>query len=605
MGVGEIESNIFEENKRIDGTCTNHANLIPESASDIIYNSIVKIRINKTLFGTGFFMKIKTNEKLKNFLLTCNHLINEQNIKSKDIIEISFGKINKENHFQIKLDINERKIITFKPPIDITLIEILDLDNIPEDKYLFPDYNYKNGYDYYKDKNLYMAGYPMIDPSKSERAICSGKIIKINNKDNEFSHSLDSRACSSGSPICLIDNKCVVGIHKQGDNILPINYGSFIGYILDNIEKKPFNEGKEKLKDEEHCFHFSNLKIIDSIQNNQKIKNVITYENKENKTNIIIVKSISEISIYDLKTRKFLFKIILKVLKAEDEEYIGSKDKLEVVNKIYYYKYKYNFEKSDILIITNEYMILINLDKNEGKILENIEEKYEKFLKKEIKKKQEINIMEYLSNLDVFIQTFTRDENKDIKNKYFYFFRNNKLHQKYEDNSWDPYLIQKTYEINGKFLITYFYARGGSTTSIYDMNNKYKKVYEKRYQHYDNYFFIKDKYIILPYDDDFDYGPEIPEFTKVNLQTFECNKINFKVFGIIKHRFCKKKYLIDSNSGWFIVEEDEKNNFSIKEEIGYDTNDNNIFYGKELLFLSNNIIISWNIDENNINFLMY
>ena len=183
----------------------------------------------------------------------------------------------------------------------------------------------------------------MIDPSKSERAICSGKIIKINNKDNEFSHSLDSRACSSGSPICLIDNKTVVGINKRGDIILPINYGSFIGYILDNIEKKPLDAGKEKLKDEEHCFHFSNLKIIDSIQNNQKIKNVITYENKENKTNIIIVKSISEISIYDLKTRKFLFKIILKVLKYEDEEYIRSKDKLEEVNKIYYYKYKYNF----------------------------------------------------------------------------------------------------------------------------------------------------------------------------------------------------------------------------------------------------------------------
>ena len=264
-------------------------------------------------------MKIKINEKFNNYLLTCNHVIDERYINSKDIIYIFFGKMNKEIQIKIKLDINERNIITFKPPTDIILIEILDLDNIPKDKYLFPDYNYKNGYDYYKDKNLYMAGYPMIDPSKSERAICSGKIIKINNKDNEFSHLLDSRACSSGSPICLIDNKTVVGINKRGDIILPINYGSFIGYILDNIEKKPLDAGKEKLKDEEHCFHFSNLKIIDSIQNNQKIKNVITYENKENKTNIIIVKSISEISIYDLKTRKFLFKIILKVLKAEDE----------------------------------------------------------------------------------------------------------------------------------------------------------------------------------------------------------------------------------------------------------------------------------------------
>ena len=209
--------------------------------------------------------------------------------------------------------------------------------------------------------------------------------------------------------------------------------------------------------------------------------------------------------------------------------------------------------------------------------------------------------MEYLSNLDVFIQTFTRDENEDIKNKYFYFFRNNKLHQKYEDNSWEPFLIEKTYEINGKFLITYFYARGYSTTSIYDMNNKYKKVYEKRYGHYDNYFFINDKYIILPIDVESD----VNEFTKVNLQTFECGEIDFKVFGIIKHRFSKNKYLIDSYSGWSIVEEDEKNNFSIKEEIGYDNNDNNIFYGKELLFLSNNLIISWNIGENNINFLTY
>ena len=94
MGVGGIGSIIFEENKRIKETCTNLANLIPESASDILYNSIVKIRINKILFGTGFFMKIKTNEKLKNYLLTCNHLIDEQNIKSKDIIDIFFGKLN-------------------------------------------------------------------------------------------------------------------------------------------------------------------------------------------------------------------------------------------------------------------------------------------------------------------------------------------------------------------------------------------------------------------------------------------------------------------------------------------------------------------------------
>ena len=113
--------------------------------------------------------------------------------------------------------------------------------------------------------------------------------------------------------------------HKQGDKILPINYGTFIESILHIIEKKFIDGGKEELKDEEHYFNFSNVKIIDSIQNNQKIKNLIKYESKENKKKIIIVKSFSEISIYDLKTWKFLFKIELN---GEVTENWHSKDKL-------------------------------------------------------------------------------------------------------------------------------------------------------------------------------------------------------------------------------------------------------------------------------------
>ena len=132
MGVG---ASIYEDNRRINEICTNHANLITEGASDILYNSIVKIRIQEKIIGTGFFMKIKTNEKFNYYLLTCNHVIDERYINSKDIIDIFFGKMNKEIQIKIKLDINERNIITFKPPTDIILIEILDLDNIPKDKY--------------------------------------------------------------------------------------------------------------------------------------------------------------------------------------------------------------------------------------------------------------------------------------------------------------------------------------------------------------------------------------------------------------------------------------------------------------------------------------
>ena len=202
---------------------------------NILFNSIVKIKINEDL-ATGFFMKLKINEKHYNYLLTCNHVINEKDISKKIIIEISYGIIDKEITKKFKLDKYERFIETFNS-IDITLIEILKKDDIPEDKYLLPDLNYKNGYNYYIKKNFYLAGYPSSETHKRERCISSGQITKI--VDNlEFEHSLDTRHGSSGSPICLIENKCIIGIHKGGSKDSPINYGSFIGYVIDVLETK-------------------------------------------------------------------------------------------------------------------------------------------------------------------------------------------------------------------------------------------------------------------------------------------------------------------------------------------------------------------------------
>ena len=39
-------------------------------------------------------------------------------------------------------------------------MKVIEDDKIPEEKYLFPDFNYKNGYMFYKDKDFYLAGYP-------------------------------------------------------------------------------------------------------------------------------------------------------------------------------------------------------------------------------------------------------------------------------------------------------------------------------------------------------------------------------------------------------------------------------------------------------------
>ena len=135
----------------------------------------------------------------------------------------------------INLDINERFIKCFQKPIDICIIEILQKDNISENKFLSPDLNYKQGYNYYKNKSIYLAGYPKVLNNFGERHISSGLINVI--KNYEFEHNLDTRDGSIGSPICLVHNLLVIGIHKGGNKINGKNYGTFLGVIIDDFCK--------------------------------------------------------------------------------------------------------------------------------------------------------------------------------------------------------------------------------------------------------------------------------------------------------------------------------------------------------------------------------
>lgn len=78
------------------------------------------------------------------------------------------------------MNTNKRFIKCFHPPKDVTLIEILKSDEITEDKFLFPDLNYKNGFQVYENQNFYLAGYPKVaDQFIGDGHISSGKIRKI------------------------------------------------------------------------------------------------------------------------------------------------------------------------------------------------------------------------------------------------------------------------------------------------------------------------------------------------------------------------------------------------------------------------------------------
>jgi len=273
---------------------TKHAPFIPETCSDKIYNSIMRIEINakKNIIGTGFFLKLHNNI----FLITCYHVISNDLINSKNEIVLYYGKKEKEEKRIIKLDKNLRFIKSFENPIDISLIEITDEDNIPKNKFLLPDLNYKNGYEFYLNKFFYLAGYPNNGSLMYERCISSGKIIEIENY--EFKHSLDARIGSSGSPICTRDGLNVIGIHSKGDKNEPINYGIFLGLIIDKLDIDIENEKEELFK----------KKNMQNENGDEKID-----ENKDYDS--LIVNQFISSGILQEKKMKFILKIFMIFIK--------------------------------------------------------------------------------------------------------------------------------------------------------------------------------------------------------------------------------------------------------------------------------------------------
>ena len=206
---------------------------MPEEMINKLSKSIARIEFENKI-STGFFMKINIVKKQYCFLLTCEHTISQDNIDSKITIKIYYGKKNKEVEREIKLD-NEKRFIKSYKKYDATLIEILPEDNIPDKKYLYPDFNYKNGYDQYINTQLYTAGYPEMSKYKGDKHFSSGNLKKISSDKKEmFHHNCDTREGSSGSPL-LNSNQQVIGIHFGCNKQKTTNYGIFIGFIIDKL----------------------------------------------------------------------------------------------------------------------------------------------------------------------------------------------------------------------------------------------------------------------------------------------------------------------------------------------------------------------------------
>ena len=224
---------------------------IPNDYLDELNNLIVKIQKegeqNKAF---GFFLKINAVSKEYNFLLITNY--NESftiNTDSEIVIEY--------NNKKTTINMKNRFFQNFNKDINIYFIEIID-DDILNDKdnykFLSFDYLYKNknedkdaSYKEYENKNIYSVGNPeILLPLEEKSSIPSGKIIEING--GEFKYSLDEKLIFSGMPICLYENRKLLGIQLNENKK---DWGYFIDYVLKEVEKSFMEYKRNKVIIEE------------------------------------------------------------------------------------------------------------------------------------------------------------------------------------------------------------------------------------------------------------------------------------------------------------------------------------------------------------------
>ena len=222
-------------------------------------------------YASGFLIKFSTENKPFYCLMTNEHVITKVMIKNQSKIKFCYN--NKKNPREIYLK-NNRIIKEFTSEvedknIDATIIQILPEDNIDDEYFLTPNYNYMENFNSLIDKEIEIFQYPgYLDISYSD-----GKISDINNY--KLSHRASTDHGSSGSPIFLKGTTEVIGIHagnevietKTGPKTGP-NYGFFIGPIYSYIKQ----------------MYLAKVKLNKGVYNNRY--NKIYKKNKRKKINI-------------------------------------------------------------------------------------------------------------------------------------------------------------------------------------------------------------------------------------------------------------------------------------------------------------------------------
>ena len=209
-----------------------------------VSKSICKIQIetetaSKTKKGTGFLLAFDI-EKERFYCLISNEHVIEEKLLNKDN-DIYFSYDNEFKKVNINLNNKERYMKSFKDiGLDITIVEILEEDNISKDYFLYPELKEKKNEELI-DSSIFIPQYP----GGNELMNAKGKIKHI--KKYEFTHLANTEQGSSGSPIFLENSIRVLGIHKEGSRLKNENYADFI-YPAINIIKETMKKKRNKNK---------------------------------------------------------------------------------------------------------------------------------------------------------------------------------------------------------------------------------------------------------------------------------------------------------------------------------------------------------------------
>ena len=193
----------------------------------------------KKIIGTGFISGFQIDLEGFVCLMTNAHVISNESINNYNIIDLNFEGIKTVK--KIKLDRDRRYIKSFRDEgLDITVVEILDEDNISKNSFLELESDIPINNELINNEIFY----PQY--IIKEKKFKKGEGIIKDISKYEFCYSAETEKGSSGNPIYLKNTYKIIGIHKADikkeenscDFIYPV-----INIIIEDIRKRS-NNGK-------------------------------------------------------------------------------------------------------------------------------------------------------------------------------------------------------------------------------------------------------------------------------------------------------------------------------------------------------------------------